>query len=116
MREPLPNQLSGAARPNEVAGDAAPPGSPPPQSGATTETPSVIRRLVRNPLVVRFGIVAVIVLGGLLVRDFISGSPDALRVGDCIDTPTSDAGISDVQHHPCDQAHTGEVFGVFQYA
>ena len=62
---------------------------------------------------VRIAIIAVIVVGGLVFRDRISGNAGELQVGDCFDEPTS-AGIEvkDVQHHPCNEAHTAEVFFV----
>ena len=41
--------------------------------------------------------------------------PADLRVGDCFDVPTSLTQVKDVQHHPCNEAHTGEVVGVADY-
>ncbi|OGO53687.1 MAG: hypothetical protein A2V84_01835 [Chloroflexi bacterium RBG_16_70_13] len=59
------------------------------------------------------GIVAVLVIGGFIFRDFISGNAAELKVGDCFDPPTSiTETVEDVQHHPCDQEHGGEVFFV----
>ncbi len=56
------------------------------------------------------GIVAVILIGGFIFRDFLSGNAGELRVGQCFDLPASDQEtVEDVQHHPCDQAHGGEV-------
>jgi hypothetical protein len=58
----------------------------------------------------RIGIVAVFIVGGLIFRDRLGGSPTELRVGDCFDVPTK-AGetVNDVQHHPCNESHTAEV-------
>ena len=42
-----------------------------------------------------------------------SGNAGDLAVGDCFDAPTLEGQtVSDVQHHPCTEAHTGEVFAV----
>lgn len=57
------------------------------------------------------GIVAVII-GGVLYATFGPKSAGALVVGDCFDEPLTTGVISDVQHHPCFQAHTAEVFAV----
>lgn len=60
------------------------------------------------------GAIVVIVLALVFVfRDRLSGNAGDLAVGDCFDAPTLDGGtVSDVQHHPCTEAHTGEVFAV----
>lgn len=57
-------------------------------------------------------VVVAIVIGGFILRDRLSGSPADLAVGDCFDVPALDTDISDVQHHPCTEAHTGEIFFV----
>lgn len=65
---------------------------------------------MRN-IAIRVGIVALIIVGGLILRPFISGNASDLAVGDCFDEPTSaDQEVESVQHHPCNEAHTGEVF------
>ncbi len=58
----------------------------------------------------RFGVIAIILVGGFLFRDRLGGSPAELQVGDCFDVPTT-AGqsVNDVQHHPCTESHTAEV-------
>ncbi|MFL5770078.1 MAG: septum formation family protein [Chloroflexota bacterium] len=62
---------------------------------------------------IRLVIIGAIVVGGLIFRDRISGNAAELKVGDCFDTPTTaDATVGDVQHHPCTEAHTAEVFFV----
>ena len=60
--------------------------------------------------IIRIAIVAVIAIGGLVFRDRLSGAAGDLKVGDCFDEPqTSSQTVDDVQHHPCTEAHTGEV-------
>jgi Septum formation len=58
--------------------------------------------------------ILIVIVGGIFVfRDRLSGNAGDLAVGDCFDAPTLDGGtVSDVQHHPCTEAHTGEVFAV----
>lgn len=64
-------------------------------------------------LLIRVGIIAVLVAGGLLVKQFVSGSAGDLAVGDCFDPPTtSGQTVKDVQHHPCADLHGGEVIFV----
>ena len=53
------------------------------------------------------GIVAVIIVGGFILRDRLSSNAGDLKVGDCFDEPASGAEISDVQHHPCTEAPHG---------
>ena len=67
-------------------------------------------------LAVRFGIIAVILVGGFLIKQFVSGNAGDLGVGDCFDPPTA-AGLTvkDVQHHPCTDLHGGEVFFVGKF-
>lgn len=62
--------------------------------------------------IIRIAIVAVIVIGGLVFRDRLSGNAGDLKVGDCFDVPTVNVDVKDVQHHPCNESHTGEVFAV----
>ncbi|MBA3875836.1 MAG: hypothetical protein C0498_02695 [Anaerolinea sp.] len=64
-------------------------------------------------IVLRVGIVALIIVGGLVLRPFLSGSAGDLKVSDCFDPPAADTEtVSDVQHQPCDQDHGAEVFFV----
>ncbi len=65
-----------------------------------------------NKIIIRVAIIGAIVVGGLIFRDRLSGNAGELQVGDCFDVPTQDTNISDVQHHPCTEAHGGEVFYV----
>jgi hypothetical protein len=56
-------------------------------------------------------VLVILVVGGLaLFRDKISGNVTELQVGDCFDEPVGATTVSDVQHHPCTEAHDGEVF------
>lgn len=59
-------------------------------------------------LAVRVLIVAVIVIGGIIFRDRLTGNASDLKAGDCFDTKTATE-VKDVQHHPCTEAHTAEV-------
>jgi hypothetical protein len=59
-------------------------------------------------LAVRLLIIAAIVVGGIVFRDRLSGGAQDLRAGDCFDDKPGTE-IKDVQHHPCDEAHTAEV-------
>ncbi|MFI5261898.1 MAG: septum formation family protein [Candidatus Limnocylindrales bacterium] len=61
-------------------------------------------------------IVVVIAVGGFLLRDRLTGNAGDLKVGDCFDIPAAaSATVKDVQHHPCNEAHQGEVFAVITY-
>ena len=67
-------------------------------------------------LLIRVGIIAVIVVGGFLVRQWVSGNASDLNVGDCFDQPSAtNTVVEDVQHHPCSDAHLAEVFYVGDY-
>jgi hypothetical protein len=68
-------------------------------------------------LAIRFGIIAAILVGGFLIKQFVSGSAGDLSVGDCFDPPTT-AGVEvkDVQHHPCSDVHGGEVVYVGKFS
>jgi hypothetical protein len=70
-----------------------------------------------RPIIIGIVIIAVVV--GAVVINALGGSPVGdLKVGDCFDVPTlaSEADTVDtVQHHACNQAHTGEVIFVGDY-
>lgn len=66
-------------------------------------------------LALRVGIVALVLVGGLILRPFLPGGAGELKVGDCFDVPTGQQEVKDVQHHPCDQEHGAEVFFVGDY-
>ncbi len=67
-------------------------------------------------LALRVGIVAAVLGGGFLFRNFLPSNAGELAVGDCFDPPAgvSDT-IDDVQHHPCTDAHLAEVVFVGDY-
>lgn len=58
---------------------------------------------------IRIAIVGAVIIGGLLFRDRLSGGASDLAVGDCFDMPNGLTEVEDVQHHPCNEAHTSEV-------
>lgn len=61
-------------------------------------------------IAIRVGIIAVIAIGAFILRPFISSNAGDLNTGDCFDLPSASAEtVKDVQHHPCDQEHGGEV-------
>ncbi len=64
-------------------------------------------------IAIRVGIIAAIAIGAFALRPFISGNAGDLAVGDCFDPPAGATGeVQDVQHHPCTEAHGGEVIFV----
>ncbi len=66
---------------------------------------------------VRIGIIAAVVVVGLVARPWLSGNAGDLSVGDCFDVPAgSTATVRDVQHHPCSDSHGGEVVFVGELA
>jgi hypothetical protein len=75
---------------------------------------AVLHGIVRGmgKIIIRVAIIAAVIAGGFVLRDRLSSSPTDLKVGDCFDVPAGDTDISDVQHHPCSEPHTGEVFFV----
>lgn len=67
-------------------------------------------------VLLRVGIIGAIGGAAFLGRDFLSGNAGNLAVGDCFDPPAGEVQeVEDVQHHPCDQAHGGEVIFVGNY-
>jgi hypothetical protein len=65
----------------------------------------------------RLGIIGAVIVGGIILRPFISGDAGGLQVGDCFDPPTTvSETVEDVQHHPCTDAHGAEVVYVGKYA
>lgn len=55
------------------------------------------------------GIIAIVGIVGFVFRDRLSSEAGDLKVGDCFDDPTNVTEVEDVQHHPCNEAHTSEV-------
>jgi hypothetical protein len=64
---------------------------------------------------IRIAVVGVIVVGGFLFRDYLTGGADDLRVGDCFEEPAAAQTIEDVQHKPCGDPHDNEVIHVAEY-
>ena len=60
----------------------------------------------------RIAVVAVIVVGGFLFRDRLTGGAGDLRVGDCFEEPQGAQTIEEVQHTPCGDPHDNEVIYV----
>lgn len=69
--------------------------------------------LKKGRLLVLLLVVAVAIIG-FVFRNQVSGSANDLKVGDCFDVPAGKT-VTDVQHHPCTDPHTGEVSAVFDY-
>jgi hypothetical protein len=63
---------------------------------------------------IRLAIIAVVLVGGFIFRDRISGSAGELKLGDCFDD-TKGTKVSEVQHHPCNESHNAEVVLVGDY-
>lgn len=61
--------------------------------------------------IIGIGLVAVISIGVLVFRDFLPSNAGQLKAGDCLDVPAGDE-VGDVQHHPCNEPHDGEVIFV----
>ena len=80
------------------------PYTPMPQQQPPRERPNFL------PLIALVVIVGVIAGAYFLFRDQLSGDVFELKVGDCIDLPTTDEAVSQVQHQPCTTAHDAEVF------
>lgn len=73
---------------------------------------------MRTSTVVRLGIIGVAAIAGVLLfvfRDRLTGNPRDVRVGDCVDLPTSGGEFSEVQHRPCDEPHSGEIFHIVDF-
>ncbi|HXR27097.1 MAG TPA: septum formation family protein [Candidatus Baltobacteraceae bacterium] len=88
--------------------------APPPMPPARASSP--LRRFRGLAIVVAIALVVVVV--GVVFRDRITGNAGDLQVGDCFDLPAdaaASAAVGDVQHHPCTEAHGGEVFAVLTF-
>ena len=71
--------------------------------------PGVTVRRMR--FLLSLGFVLVVAGGAFMFRDRITGGAGELQVGDCFDVPTvAGETVEDVQHHPCTESHTAEVF------
>ena len=65
--------------------------------------------------IIRIAIIGAIAVGAYIFRDRLSGNAGELKVGDCFDVPVAQENIRDVQHHPCNEAHTGEVISLVSH-
>lgn len=67
-------------------------------------------------ILLRVGIIALFIGGGIVFRDRLGGSPAELQVGDCFDVPTTPGKtVKDVQHRPCTETHTAEVILITEH-
>ena len=66
-------------------------------------------------LAIRVGVIAAILGGAFLFRNFLPSNAGNLAVGDCFDPPSGSGTVEDVQHHPCTDAHGAEVIFVGSY-
>jgi hypothetical protein len=100
-----------------------PPGSQPPAPVPSPVAPVPYTPMPQQPpaksgsgrrgliaIVATVVVVAVIAGAFYFFRDSLSGDVFSLKVGDCIDLPSTDEAVSDVQHQPCTSAHDAEVF------
>jgi hypothetical protein len=95
---------------------AVPPdGSAPPVGWTPPAAASANRGINIGGWLVRGGIIAAIVVGGLIFRDRLSGDVDDLKIGDCFDAAGLQTEVSDVPHQPCTDPHDAEVFFVGEY-
>ena len=81
-------------------------------------TASAGRRDGRKRLVIAAIVIVVIGVIGYAVKDRGTSSPLKLEVGDCFDVPTSTTVtdvIDSVQHHPCTESHTAEIYYITPY-
>ena len=71
----------------------------------------------RRRIIVLAVIVAVLAVAYVVFKDRVTGAPGELGVGDCFDVPTAEASdvIKSIQHHPCNEAHTAEIFLIANY-
>jgi hypothetical protein len=64
----------------------------------------------------RVGIIAVFLVGGFLIQQYVSKNAGDLAVGDCFDLPETASGIiEDVDPNPCTDPHDAEVVFVGDY-
>jgi hypothetical protein len=102
-----PTQVEAASwgTPAPTGSEDAVPVSPPPTTGS-------------KPSSRRAGLIAVAILVVPLalilwaVKDNVAA--DDLKVGDCFNVPTATT-VKTIEHHPCTESHTAEVFHVAKY-
>ncbi len=111
-----PGELARLVTPSSPADQTSPAAAQWAAAGETPPPPPAKKGPAWRGIAIRVGIIAAIVIAGLVLRDRLSGSATDLRVGDCFDQPagTPDE-ISEVQHQPCTDPHDGEIFFVADY-
>ena len=70
-------------------------------------------------IALRLGVIGAIVIGGILLRPYLTGSASDLGVGHCFDEPAdigADDTIEDVQNRQCTDPHWAEVVFTGDYA
>jgi hypothetical protein len=105
----------GTATAPTAYGAVSPDGTTPPVGWTPPAAAPARKGINIGGWLIRGGIVAAIVVGGLIFRDRLSGNAGDLKVGDCFDDPGAVAEVTDVQHHPCNEAHDSEVMFVGDY-
>jgi Septum formation len=61
-------------------------------------------------IALRIGVIGAIIIGGILLRPYLTGSAGNLGVGHCFDEPAGDEDtVDDVQNRPCTDPHGAEV-------
>ena len=98
---------------------AAPGGAIGPDGWTTPPAPPAKRRFGVMARLLVPAIIVLVVVGGVVFRDRISGKASDIKPGDCFDDPVtaSQAGgaVKDVQHHPCSEPHLFEVIETFTF-
>ena len=68
-------------------------------------------------IALRLGVIGAFIVGGIVLRPFVSGNAGNLAVGDCCDEPADQAAtVEDVQHRPCTDPHDAEVVFAADYS
>ena len=60
-------------------------------------------------IAIRIGLIAAIIIIGLVVQTYVSKSAGDLKVGDCFDPPAGEGTVDDVKPSPCTDPHGAEV-------
>lgn len=113
------SQEPGSTAPGSTA--AVPPAGWAPGSGSGSGLPGALdQKAVRKSrisrrLIAAVVVVVVIIAAAFLLRDRLTSNPSDLNVGDCFDVPSANSDIDTVQHDPCNESHTGEMFFIGNY-
>lgn len=100
-------------------GGWTPSGLTPTDGWAAGATARPGRRFGLLPRLIVPAIIVVVLVGGFLLRDRLTGNVAELKPGDCFDDPIT-AGqasteVQDVQHRPCSEPHLFEVIDTFKF-